>query len=417
MQPIDPREAASHGTLVGTTDYLRVAFPKPGQPFTPPDMSHLDRLFAETLGGQSPSDNSKSKNNLHIIPVVDSTTGVDSTPAVKSTPVIDSNTEADSHPVVESIPVIKSTPAESVHVRDSQRVLYLMRQAQEAHSPNEESLYRFLWRKSGRPTGESGSSTVQIGSAELIRELRVTKKTIRVVLRSLIEKLALDIEDDYHGLERVPYTYRIWSYEAILRRRRAAGLTHYYKPGGGRIVLVKRGPVVESTPVVDSNPVVDTTIGPGVHSTPKPVVDSTTPIKEVNQGKNSFAKIDDDDITQLVRAFREDPFFEALDDKMARKLLTECRQRQPDIKIGEILRLVRISWPKIEGKRTNRIPYLIGIVSEHCIGESFRHVRQVYEKHLCDQEQKRAQEQEFMRKLEEKEKGITFPNASEQAEQ
>jgi hypothetical protein len=96
---------------------------------------------------------------------------------------------------------------------------------QAGHTSNEQAIYDMLWNI-GTP-GDGEWRIAQYGNRALAKLLRLSLTTIKVNLKSLIEKLAIDIVQ-----ERTATTarvYRIYSPGQILKRRRAAALDWVYR--------------------------------------------------------------------------------------------------------------------------------------------------------------------------------------------
>jgi hypothetical protein len=96
------------------------------------------------------------------------------------------------------------------------------RLAQDAHTRGEQAVYAALWKVS-----EEGKRLVSIGLTTLARRAGMSRSTCQANLATLEAKLSIEIhEPRAKGGSR---SYRVLSYEEILRRRRAAGLTHFQR--------------------------------------------------------------------------------------------------------------------------------------------------------------------------------------------
>ena len=92
----------------------------------------------------------------------------------------------------------------------------------DGHSLGEEVLYQALW-KAAQP--ESGDSrTIVIGWRGMSQLCRMTPKNCKINTQRLIRKLALEILSPYNTPESIGTTYRVYSDQNILLRRREAGL-------------------------------------------------------------------------------------------------------------------------------------------------------------------------------------------------
>ncbi len=101
--------------------------------------------------------------------------------------------------------------------------------AQDGHTHGEQALFATLWRLA-RPAGPTGLRAIRIGERTLAAEVPMAYSTVQENLRALASKLAIDIR--LNGPQR-PKTYLIYPDEEVLRRRRAAGLTHVIRRTSG----------------------------------------------------------------------------------------------------------------------------------------------------------------------------------------
>jgi hypothetical protein len=116
--------------------------------------------------------------------------------------------------------------------------------AHEGHSLGEEVLYQALWKAA---TVESaGARTIVIGWRGMSQLCRMTPKNCKINTQRLIRKLALEILSPYNTPESIGTTYRIFPSEAILRRRRAAGLEWVIRSRGVEFVDPSTGTPVSA---------------------------------------------------------------------------------------------------------------------------------------------------------------------------
>lgn len=106
--------------------------------------------------------------------------------------------------------------------------------AEEGHSTGEQSLYHALWSRATPETAETRLITVGYGAMQQLcrRDRTNCKKNIL----SLISKLAVEVAGAYDVRRNAGNTYRIYSTDAIVRRRRAAGLEWVIRTSGVRFV-------------------------------------------------------------------------------------------------------------------------------------------------------------------------------------
>ena len=100
--------------------------------------------------------------------------------------------------------------------------------AQDGHSFGEQALYEALWQHA-HPHGDE-TRIVTVGYRRMAELARLTVNNCKANIQSLIQKLAVEeVASFTHSQGR---TYLIYSYNAILHRRRESGLTHYIKSRG-----------------------------------------------------------------------------------------------------------------------------------------------------------------------------------------
>jgi hypothetical protein len=100
--------------------------------------------------------------------------------------------------------------------------------AKDGHSFGEQAVYEALWANAA-PSGPD-QRTIVIGYRALSMACGLTVNNCKANLRSLARKLAID-EAAGHSYTQAK-TYVVYHATAILKRRRAAGLTHYIKSRG-----------------------------------------------------------------------------------------------------------------------------------------------------------------------------------------
>ena len=92
----------------------------------------------------------------------------------------------------------------------------------DGHSLGEEVLYQAIW-KAARPESAE-ARTIVIGWRGMSQLCRMTPKNCKINTQRLMRKLALEVLSPYNTPESIGTTYRVYSDQAILERRRAAGL-------------------------------------------------------------------------------------------------------------------------------------------------------------------------------------------------
>ena len=77
---------------------------------------------------------------------------------------------------------------------------------------------------------------IVIGWRGMSQLCRMTPKNCKINTQRLIRKLALEVLSPYNTPESIGTTYRVYSDEAILQRRRAAGLEWVVRSRGVEFV-------------------------------------------------------------------------------------------------------------------------------------------------------------------------------------
>lgn len=101
--------------------------------------------------------------------------------------------------------------------------------AQSAHTASEHLVYTTMWKMLGAARQDAPSREGLLPLKAVARKAALSVRNLRRVVRSLEEKLALEItayEDKPHS---IPRRYRVWGSQAILDRRRQAGYDFIYR--------------------------------------------------------------------------------------------------------------------------------------------------------------------------------------------
>jgi hypothetical protein len=104
----------------------------------------------------------------------------------------------------------------------------------DGHSLGEEVLYQAIW-KAARPESAE-ARTIVIGWRGMSQLCRMTPKNCKINTQRLMRKLALEVLSPYNTPESIGTTYRVYSDQAILERRRAAGLEWVVRSRGVEFV-------------------------------------------------------------------------------------------------------------------------------------------------------------------------------------
>lgn len=114
------------------------------------------------------------------------------------------------------------------------------RSVQDGHSHGETILYDTLWRL-GSAVNEHREVT--IGWDAMGRAARMSDKAAKRNLNQLTGKLAVELVAKEDSARRVGRTYRIFSFDQILARRKAAGMEYVVRDKGVRFVTVSGEPL------------------------------------------------------------------------------------------------------------------------------------------------------------------------------
>ena len=155
--------------------------------------------------------------------VIEAIPEIATSPGVVSTPQIETG-EVDSGPGVVLIPAV---PAGRIRIRRCAAT-------HDGHSLGEEVLYQALW-KAGAAESD-GTRRITIGWRGMSQLCRMTPKNCKINTQRLIRKLALEVLSPYNTPESIGTTYRVYADEAILRRRRDAGLEWVVRSRGVEFV-------------------------------------------------------------------------------------------------------------------------------------------------------------------------------------
>jgi hypothetical protein len=102
-------------------------------------------------------------------------------------------------------------------------------QMQSAHTPSEHQVYQIMWRMLGSRGEESSSREGILAMVVIAQKASLSLRNLRRVLRSLEQKLAIEVTEYEDKTRSIPRRYRVWSLKAVLERRRAAGYWYVYR--------------------------------------------------------------------------------------------------------------------------------------------------------------------------------------------
>ena len=162
-------------------------------------------------------------------PVVASSPRIDIAPEVISIPgpVPDTGFTPSSQAATPEVVSIPAVPAHRLRIRRCAAT-------HDGHSLGEEVLYQALWKAAHPESAET--RTIVIGWRGMSQLCRMTPKNCKINTQRLIRKLALEVLSPYNTPESIGTTYRVYSDQAILQRRRDAGLEWVVRSRGVEFV-------------------------------------------------------------------------------------------------------------------------------------------------------------------------------------
>jgi hypothetical protein len=287
--------------------------------------------------------------------------------------------------------------------------------AQDGHSHTEEALYQVLWR-SGKLENDDARLTV-MGYGEMSKRVRLSFNNTKAACHRLISKLAIEEVAREVSDKRQGKTYRVFSYRAILDRRRASGMEWVIRNKGVEFVTpsILRPSISGTLPVIDRVPETSTgTVSKTGRGTP-----SETGTLIEKSFRKDLRESSSPDIVSLIQALSD---YGQPDDDVAHNLLARCRAVAPDCAPAEIIHFLHEKGNLIRQDRTRRITnpvgFLLTAVPKCLTGETFERYRN-QERIRLEQERLRQERQqaEIDQWRREQEAILNDPNASEEDKQ
>lgn len=241
---------------------------------------------------------------------------------------------------------------------------------QDGHSLAEQAVYDAMYR-AGKPY-QGDSRILTIGLRTLAELSRMAYSNCKLNVRSLVVKLAIDESPDFSYTEG--RTYIIYSFREILRRRKAAGLTHVVRTRGVAFVDPATGKELsahEST-APDS---IGGALAPPITSAPERVESSAlasgADIKNRHLMSNSYQASSSSVVPAVVATLRR--HIADVDDEAAAELWRRCLENAPDARIDEVIHFIDLK----AGKPGIRMPlgFLLAAVPKCFMGDAFRQFR------------------------------------------
>src|SRR5579872_890012 len=259
---------------------------------------------------------------------------------------------------------------------------------QDAHSLAEQAVYDAMYR-AGRPY-QGDSRILTIGLRTLAELSRMAYSNCKANVRSLVTKLAIDERPGFSYTEG--RTYVVFSFREILRRRKAAGLTHVVRTRGVAFVHPTTGEEIplpyaanSSAPdlggALSSAPGVSATVS--ISSAPSAAQEgapqnreSSAPVPGAHIENRQFLRKNSQESSSvpaaIVTVLRR--YIADVDDEAAFQLWHRCLNMAPDATPEEIIHFIHLK----AGKTGIRMPlgFLLTAVPKCFVGDSFRQFRQ-----------------------------------------
>lgn len=302
---------------------------------------------------------------------------------------------------------------------------------QDGHSNGEQLLYQALWRVGKVETPDTKLVTIGYGGMHDIAKL--DRSNCKKNILSLIQKLAIETVGQHSVQRNVGKTYRVYSYSAILRRRRQAGMLYIvrangvrfvrpdgnlltghqvslaqiqqsqnqspigYPPTGGSTMPQRESPIgiTENPPTA---PLGKTRIGP--------IGEAPRVYKKLKEETNNFTQqtastsVGEPAPEQLSQSLNE--LLPFIDDQAVRFLWTECRNRVADCSVTEVIYFTKAKAAVLaSGKIQNPIGFLLTAVPKCFEGQSFLAFRRALREQTDAEAKLRRQREQAQRQAEE----------------
>jgi hypothetical protein len=248
---------------------------------------------------------------------------------------------------------------------------------QDGHSLAEQAVYDAMYR-AGKPY-QGDSRVLTIGLRTLAELSHLAYSNCKANVRSLAVKLAIDEGPGFSYTEG--RTYVIYSFREILRRRKAAGLTHVVRTRGVAFVDQATGRTLTGTSALDSDapglsgpdsmpgalePTGTGAPGPGQSS----ALTAPAHIRNRHLMRNP-EEASSSSLAPIVTALRR--YVEDVDDDAAADLWRRCTNGAPDAGMDEVVHFIHLK----AGKPGIRIPlgFLLTAVPKCFKGDSYRQYR------------------------------------------
>lgn len=258
--------------------------------------------------------------------------------------------------------------------------------AQQSMALGEERVYQALWHakeSDGVFFQDRRTKIFSLGYDRLARLVRLNEKSVRMLLPKLISKKILEVVASENSATRTGRKYRVFSYEEILDRQRAANLLHIVK-NGRAVEFVQAQSADDHPPAVQPSPEV---VRPSVGVAPTDAVGGTPP-ETVGEPSGKTVGVTTTPLDRfLVKEESHIPSSSSIhhalteygspDDDAVRYLIGQCRRNAPDADASEIVHFIHDKGQVIrKGKIFNPIAFLLVYVPKCFLGEGLQEFRQ-----------------------------------------
>ena len=204
---------------------------------------------------------------------------------------------------------------------------------QDAHSSGEQALYQALWNTGIVETPDA--KLIRIGYGGMQSLCGLDRSNCKDNILSLIKKLAIEVISGFDIRRNQGNTYRVFSYGAILKRRKAAGLEWVIRSRGVQFVAQ---PPIGETPIGNKDePIGDSPIAPRGETPIGPMGETPTgPMGKTPIASRKGIKLQETEsssslIWEILRRYCP-----VIDDDAIRQLIEKCRAAAPDCTEEEI---------------------------------------------------------------------------------
>jgi hypothetical protein len=253
--------------------------------------------------------------------------------------------------------------------------------AQDALTHAEEAVYDVLWGP--KNTSRDLERFSSMGYNSLCKAARVTRTNTRLIIERLIYKGFLEVHTLASSSERIPTTYRVFSYRSALDNMVRLNRTHVVRTGNG-VVFVhpiqvmlddpkstgvfdpkSTGLVGRSDPVLaeQPNPVTVLQQSPVPVDPSNPVLAASTRLGSTSEAENTSSVV----ATAILNAFG------FIDDDALKTLVHKCRENAPDASDEEIAELGAMTARRVVRMQNvnNHVGLLIAQTAKCFLGEPF----------------------------------------------